>query len=139
MVVDTQVRKLTEEWWIEERMASLEERLVSKGSSVAALLQCTEKEVRQIMDSIGVPSSEPYMPALKQIKKAVDQEAKRDAPPPRWVRQCHVPFGRSMRPYISDDGRTWDTYTLARILQVHLRKVCHHLFVCVLFLCPPVS
>ena len=85
MVVDTQVRKLTEEWWIEERMASLEERLASKGSSVAALLQCTEKEVRQIMDSIGVPFSEPYMPALKQIKKAVDQEAKRDAPPQRWV------------------------------------------------------
>ena len=112
-----QVRELTQELWIEERMESFEPALAAQGSSVAALLERTEKEVRHAMDAIGVPPSEPYVPALKQIKKAIEQEAKRDAPQPRWVRECHAPFGRSMTPFILDDGNQWDTYTLAKIMQ----------------------
>jgi hypothetical protein len=100
--------------------------LAAKGLTVAELLECSDKERKEAQLAIGLDGSAPFVAALKQIKKAVDEEAKEASkearPIPRWLAECRKPFGTAMKEFIAE-GCAWDTYSLAKIIQVHLREV----------------
>jgi hypothetical protein len=106
-------------------MASLEPLLTTHGLSIAQLLERSDKERKEAQLAIGLDANScPFVAALKQIKKATDAEAKeasKEAQPlPRWLLECRRPFGK-LTEFITGDS-SWDTYSLAKIIQVHLRE-----------------
>jgi hypothetical protein len=50
-------------------------------------------------------------------------QAKKHAPPPRWLRECRRHMSEKMAAYANDDGRLWDTFNLVTVLKSHLEHV----------------
>ena len=61
----------------------------------------------------------------KKVAKARQQQAAARPPTlmPLWVWKSRQGLGRSLKPFVNDDGKLWDTYTLVSVMRAHLREV----------------
>ena len=120
-----QVREKKGDFWFEDRFASFGPALIAAGYSIEQLLSCsTENDVHTIMAAIAVDKAEPYILAIKRVRKELDAEAKaaKSAPQPLWVRKCREAHGRGMQLFINDDGVRWDSYTFGKIMLAYMRE-----------------
>ena len=64
--------------------------------------------------------------AKEAAKKAIEalQQRQKSCCVPRWVEACRDAFPTDkMKQFVNDDGKTWDTYTLLKIMQYHMSTV----------------
>ena len=131
-----QKRKVQEDLWVEERLASLEPALTAQGLSIAELYRLSslgDNKIRGVMPSIGLdPKADPLVIAVKRVRKALADEDKaaKEAPQPRYILECRRPFGRLLQPFINEDRLRWDSYTIGKIIQDRLRDVFAPLLGC---------